>query len=639
MVVALAMFLFSWAYAPALQAGFVLDDFANIVESPALRWNEVSAENFERLLDFSLLSQRPVANFSFAVDHLAWGLEPRGFHLTNLLIHVAVGGALAWVCLLYGRVATNAPATQTSRPPTAYPVLIGVAVFLVHPLNIQAVTYVVQRMTSLAALFTLLAFGSYLKARYGTSVRSRWWYAGAALFWLLGLGSKENALLLLPVIALFEAAFFRDFWKHKAEILFRGRWTRQWTIRAWIIAVLTAALGSWFAFATSDILTLSETLPDRDFTGLERVLTQTRVQIFYVSLLLWPAPGRLNIEHDIVLSTGLLDPPTTIIAVLVTVAFLFASIWMTVRRPRYGFPLLAYMAFHVIEAGPINLELVFEHRMYLPATMLVVLATALAVDTLPRRPPWQLLAVLPVLLVLAFWTHARNQVWADPVQLRADSVSKSPESMRAHYNLALELLEAGHQEEALVVVERAVELQPEQYLPHTLHGRILLELNRPGDALLAYETALRLDPVIVQSTLGYGRSLQALGRNEEAFRHFLAAGTRFAQGGFAWEAIPVLREAVGLRPEDALARHALGSTYLIVKSHDQAADQFRAALDLVPEKVESWYNLALAADALGLHDEALRAYREFIERAPANLQSQIVGAQMRIAELEVESIP
>ena len=98
-----AVVITAWAYRPALDAAFVFDDEPNIVDSPAVHWSEVSWSNIELLLDSSRLQYRPVSNLSFALDHLAGGLEPRRYHVTNLLIHLAVGGALIWLCLLYAR--------------------------------------------------------------------------------------------------------------------------------------------------------------------------------------------------------------------------------------------------------------------------------------------------------------------------------------------------------------------------------------------------------------------------------------------------------------------------------------------------------------------------------------------------------
>jgi Flp pilus assembly protein TadD len=622
-----------WAYTPALDAGFVFDDQPNIVDSPAVHWDEISWENVGLILNSSLLQSRPAANLSFAVDHLVWGLDPGGFHLTNLLIHLAVGGTLIWVCLLYISLTPSSPPADRSRRATIYLTLVAVGVFLLHPMNTQAVTYVVQRMASLAALFTLLSFASYLMARHRVTFRSGWWYMAAALFWLLGLGSKENAILLLPVIALYEACFFRGEWQRRVERTLNGNWNRQWTIRAWIVAFVFCGLAGWVITVSSDAVSWLSTFGGRDFSGLERVLTQTRVQVFYLSLLLWPSPGRLSLDHDFAVSHGMLDPATTLFATAACAVLLATAIFLCVRRPRYGFPIFAYIVFHALEAGPVSLELVFEHRMYLPSTMLVLLGTVLLVDAKPRTQLVMPVAVLVLCFPLAHWTYTRNQVWADPITLQADIAHKSPNKARAQHNFALALREAGRIEEALTVAQRAIQLSPTDDKPRRLLGDILLDLDRPQDALQAFQTALSITPTSMPPVLGIGRALVADGREEEAFQHYLATGTQFGQGGLPWQAIPVLQEAVNLRTDDAEARHALGSAYMLYPKYDDAIDQFRAALQLDPGKYESWYNLGLSADALDLHDEAIRAYEGFIEHAPPALQQPIVRARSRIKAL------
>jgi Flp pilus assembly protein TadD len=626
-----------WAYNPALDAGFVFDDEPNIVDSPAVHWTEFSWDNVQLLLDMTLLQSRPVANFSIALDHLAWGLEPGGFHLTNLLIHLAVGGVLIWVCVLYVRFAAISQELNKNRLRVAYYAVVPVGIFLLHPLNTQAVTYVVQRMTSLAALFVLLAFASYLVARYKATARPQWWYAGTILFGLLALGSKENAILLLPVIVLFEICFFRNEWRRLVERILGRKWSNRWTISAWAIAGALAVFAGWVIVVFSDGVALLEPFKGRDFNGLERLITQTRIQLFYLSLLLWPSPDRLSLDHDFAVSTGLLDPLTTLPAVLACVALLVTAIVLASRYPRYGFPLLAYMLLHAIEAGPVNIELVFEHRMYLPSTMLVVLGAALLVDA---RYKSQLIVMATLLVLsapLANWTHQRNQVWADPVEFQADIARKSPDKALPQQNFALALLQAGRSEEALTVIRRAVELAPKDTRPHNLLGNILLQLDRPEEALQSYRTAIDLEPKSVPAAIGIGKALQAGGREAEAFRYYMDTGTKLGQGGLPWQAIAVLKEAVTLRAEDAEAKHALGSAYLIVQKHDEAIDLFRAALHLDSTKFESWYNLGLTADALGLNEEAMRAYQQFVERAPPSLQQPIARARGRIRALNADT--
>ena len=268
-----------WAYRPALDAPWILDDARNIVDSPALRWTELSIENVKAVLDSALLRARPVANFSFGIDHLLWGLEPRGFHATNIAIHLAVGLALLWLSVLYVTVTSGLP----TRPKSIHVALLAlapVALFLLHPLNTQAVTYVVQRMASMAALFTLIAFGCYLVARYRLTSRPAGWYAAALLAWALGMGSKENAVMVLPVIFLYEACFFRGEWRARAEKALGRTWTSTWTLAFWAGLAVAVGVAGAIVMASSASIGLTAEFPGRDFNGLERMMTQARVHIF-----------------------------------------------------------------------------------------------------------------------------------------------------------------------------------------------------------------------------------------------------------------------------------------------------------------------------------------------------------------------
>jgi hypothetical protein len=180
------------AYYPGMSAGFYLDDETNIIRVPAVHWTEFSAEALYKTLTEAWVNSRAVANVSFAVTHLTSGLDPAPYHWTNLFIHLAVGFALFWVIRLLQDHHTN-------KKVDPWIALLVVFIFLVHPLNIQAVTYVVQRMTSMATLFFLLAFGSYVTARYhGIKARRYGWFILTLLFLFLSIGSKEIGYLLPP---------------------------------------------------------------------------------------------------------------------------------------------------------------------------------------------------------------------------------------------------------------------------------------------------------------------------------------------------------------------------------------------------------------------------------------------------------
>ena len=161
----------------------------------------------------------------------------------------------------------------------------------------------------------------------------------------------------------------------------------------------------------------------------------------------------------------------------------------------------------------------------------------------------------------------------------------------------------------------------------------MLDIGRPDEAVTAYQRSLALAPDDVRSVLGLGNAFQASGREDVAFQHYLDSGIRLGRGGHPWEAIPILEAAAEIRSEDAGVRNALGNTYLGAGLREKAIEQFRAAIALDSAQYEAWFNLGVAADALGLRDEAMRAYQGFLERAPVNLQQPIARARTRIQTL------
>jgi len=515
----LGSLLFSFtvaAYWPGMLAGFYFDDLINIVEVPALHWNELSMSGVWQAVEEALLPGRFISNLSFALNHLYGGLNPAGYHWTNLIIHLLVGGSLIWVAVLFADVGKNHSAGLEKK---LFCALLATAFFLLHPLNIQAVTYVVQRMTSLATLFILLSFGCYLTARLGKSVRPVLWFFLSAVSFLLALGNKEIALLLPAVLVLFELCYYPEYWRNQiANVIQRVGWAKLLLLGLIVFAVL--AIGFSQLYYWSHLIHWNETFPGRDFTGVQRVLTETRVQFFYFSLLLWPDPSRLNLEHDFVISTSLFQPWTTMLAVAGCLSLLAVAVWLCRHFPRYGFPLLGYVVFHLLESGPINLELVFEHRMYLPMTFLVLLITNLLVDFV-RAGRWLMLLPLSVLLVpLSMATHTRNKVWAEPLVFLWDCATKSPNKFRPWYNLGSELGMTGNFIEAEPVLLHAIKIEPEHSLAHNQLGNVYLMMKRQAEAFQHYKSAVQFNPNNLEAVFNLAILHYLRGDRSEAVRLF-----------------------------------------------------------------------------------------------------------------------
>jgi hypothetical protein len=493
-------------YYPGMSAGFYFDDVSNIVAAPALHWTQFDFETIQKTLSDAHMPSRPVANFSIAFTHLFSGLVAAPYHWTNLVIHLATGLALYWVVRLFQH-------HHVSKKGGAWAALLAVFLFLVHPLNIQAVTFVVQRMTSMAALFFLLGLGGYLRGRYSREVSKRVaWFSFSILCLLLSIGSKEIGYMLLPLLLLYECCFNWAEWRTKLITSTSPRTRKALTAGAALLAIL-AISAAWHL--VSDRVYWFEILPNRDFTGYERVLTQGRVHLFYLSLLLWPSPSRLNLDHEFMISRSLFDPVTTFLALTVWLLVILFALRSISSRPCLAFPILAYLLLHSIESAPISLEIIFEHRMYLPSTMIVLLL-ALNLGPLTKthfRASYTILFVAGLLLAGA--THARNEVWGDPLTFLQDCALKSPSKWRPQYNLGSELAIRGRYVEARVVFEKAASIKPDDSETHNQLGNVYMVEKQQRAAEEQYRLAIQYDAENAEAYYNLSMLLSQQGRYQE----------------------------------------------------------------------------------------------------------------------------
>lgn len=510
------------AYRPGFSGGFYFDDLQNIVEAFPLHWKALSWTEIRQTWASANLPTRFLPNASFGMNHLYGGLNPVGYHWVNWLLHLGVGAALAWVCLGFVRTGTRKEPTQF----LGHAIIAVSALFVLHPLFVQSVTYIVQRMNLMAALFALLSFGCYLGARNrGPGTTTLFLYGAGVVLWFMAALSKENAFSLPLVVLAHELCFYPATWKRLASTLvktFRGR------IASIVILVMVtlAALFTWDYLQLSKSLHLTETWAKRDYNGLERVLTQSRVQILYLSLLFWPTLGRLSLEHDFSVSRSLTEPWTTLPAILFWAVLAGVAVFYARKHPRFSFPVLAYLLLHGIESGPLNLELVFEHRMYLPVAFLMLLPAA-GIAALPvhrRRPAIAVLVALWIPAATITWN--RNITWGDRVAFHQDVAMKSPNLYRPQYNLGTLLGKIGRLEEAQVALNRAVSLNAGSSEAHNQLGNVSFLQNDLRGAQAHYKEAVRLEPRNSEAVYNVAMSLDRAGRFTEAaewYRRFLGA--------------------------------------------------------------------------------------------------------------------
>jgi len=590
------------AYWPGMRAGFYFDDLTNIVENPALHPTSWSIENLTRIAGEARLPTRFVANLSFALNHLVSGLDPLPYHYTNLALHLAVGIVLAWVTYL---IAGEGDRRDANREWVLTAAMLATALFLLHPLGVQSVTYVVQRMTLLATLFSLLALGFFLTARAHSRLRP-WRYGTSFVFWVLAMGSKEIAIALPLVILIHEVAFHS------------GPRRRRLHVSLAIVAAVTAAAGLALLVYRPEMLGWNELLVARDYSGYQRVLTQSRVQIFYLALLLWPAPSRLNLDHDFPASVSLWEPWTTGVAGMLWIAAAGAGLYLLRSRPRYGFPVLAYLIFQMLESGPLNLELVFEHRMYLPMTALAVLVGCGLVDCARRIRAPIVLAVALIAISLAWTTHLRNRTWAEPVTFHQDCVSKSPGKHRPHHNLATVLYHEGRYDEAQTEFQAALELEPYHPQTHYMMGELHLALDQTERAVKDYETAIGGAPRHARALFRLAQlhaSSDDTDRAARLYENLLSvAPLEMQEERREAERFLAARPAAPSGTAEDWFRQ--GTSLMLEKRYEQAADAFRQALVLEPDVPVTMVNLAFCLLDLHRADESIPWFERSLQVEP-----------------------
>lgn len=424
-----------WSYVPGLAGGFLFDDAVNLDALGNFgRIHDV--EGFLRYITSGIADRtgRPIALLTFLLDANSWPTDPYPFKRTNLLLHL-LNGILLGVAL-----ALIARAIHISRHRALVTAVLGAALWTLHPLFVSTTLYIVQRQAMLPATFVFTALSMWLLARERWLASARCWpllLVGAVVFasTLLALLSKANGLLLPLLLLAVDACLPRC--EEEPVALRRARWI---CLRLPSIAVL----GAVFVQIPASIHSAAV---DRNWTLGQRLLTEPRVLFDYIELLWLPrafTSGLFN--DDFVASTGWLQPWTTLPALLaVAVAFVLA---FTFRRrvPALSMAVLFFLAGHLIESGPVALELYFEHRNYLPAAMMFwPLALWLTRDAPPLVLRRGLALALP--LGLALLTRMSASLWGDPDTQALVWAQKNPESPRAQaYAAQIEL--ALHRTEA-----------------------------------------------------------------------------------------------------------------------------------------------------------------------------------------------
>ncbi|MEM7250901.1 MAG: hypothetical protein AAF493_05740 [Pseudomonadota bacterium] len=423
------------AYGPGLSGPFVFDDLANIVTNQALMIDRLGAAQLAAAASSgeSGLLGRPLAYISFATNYfLAGDFSPLAFKATNLAIHLINGGLVFAVARAVFRRLGLMPANALAG--------LVALIWLIHPLQLTAVLYTVQRMAELATAFVLLGVWGYLVGRQRIADTRDYGFViivGSMVMALLGgLASKENAATLPLLLLAVEWTLFSPPTRQRDRMVLRAF--------LWIFLIAPICVGLTYLALHPDVV-LSGYLV-REFDLLERLWTQARALCLYLGWLIVPALSELSLVHDdIVPSTGWFDPMTTTASLAALAIGLAAAIRLRRRYPELALGALWFIGAHSVESSIFALELVYEHRNYLPSVGIAIAFVALGARWAGRYQ-WTMRWVVTVVVaatLLGVTTHARASRWASDATLSRALVENQPDAPRAHGLRAQYLMGAG----------------------------------------------------------------------------------------------------------------------------------------------------------------------------------------------------
>ena len=533
------------AYSNTFNVPFVFDDNRHIIENPIIKdlkhfIHPSEAEEIEILDLHSALTKRYMGYLSFALNYRFHGLIVKGYHITNLLIHI-INGLLVY-CLVVltfktpflslqggGRLRSSRAAlgTSQSRPSVArndlnkYIALFSALLFVAHPVQTQAVTYVVQRLASMATMFYLLSLVSYAGSRLSSGKMKRYSLYGLSIgSAFIAMNTKQIAFTLPVVITLYEFSFFREGLKRRTLFII------PFLLIMLIIPMTYIDEGKLLEDFKIDI---SHVPVGQEISRHDYMLTEIRVLVTYLRLLVLPI--NQNLDYDYPVSHSFFEPKVFLSFMFLLGIFSF-GIYLF-HRSRIADHALRFIAFGIfwffitlsVESSIIPLHPLYEHRLYLPSVGIFgALGTRvfLLFETQRSKAVRTVFITLLVIviMILSIASYARNNVWQSEISLWEDAVRKSPNKARVNYILGKAYQEARLFDKAIEYNQIAVELKPDYAEAHNNLGMLYVAKGLTNKAVEHYKLALRAMPDYPKPHYNLGHVYLNKGFIEKARKEF-----------------------------------------------------------------------------------------------------------------------
>ena len=601
-------------YSQTFQSDFVFDDAMFILNNP-----DITDFKYVSLIWHVFPLTRSIGFYSFALNYYFNQLAPQGYHIFNFIVHlIAVGlvWALADVLIKITKWLPQCPFRRE------IPFIVAV-LFLVHPCQTQAVSYISQRFESMATVFYLGTVYCYLRARISINEMHKIiLFVLSGLLAILGILTKEVAITVPAMILASE-------W-----ILFPGKNNKRFYIVLSVGGILLFWAFSRMLHTGLSIFfqtTISQSHDGDVLTPAGYFLTQLRVFLTFLRLLV--VPIHQNVDYDYPASTSLIHPPLTLLGLCVIGFIIFLVI-----RLRHRAPLIAWGLAWVLITFSINLapraNVIFEHKLYLISFGFFLSTVSLLPLLIPDRRKF-ILAVLCVITALSFATFQRNKVWKNPVTLWNDTILKSPHKVRPYVNRGYILYHQGHVEQAIADYNKAVELDPDLAAAYNNLGWAYYNLGDLNKAFLYYSKAIEKDPRLAkayynraivyckqgkyrQAILDFSRGIDIDPVHTDSFYNRGLA--YYTEGNFD-EALADYNKALEIDPNDADVYNNRGLAYYNQDKMPQALADYNKAIEKDPHLSKAYNNRALVYRSQGQYAQAISDFNKAISLDPDNAEN------------------
>ena len=598
-------------YSNSFDCSWHFDDYDNIVANASIQITDLSWQNIERSMHGIIDAkrwQRPLSYFSFALNYYFGGLDVFGYHVVNFFVHFLT--ALFLFLFIYHTL--KLPLIRDRYEKSAYSIaLLSTFFWAINPVHVSAVTYIVQRMASMVALFYVMTMFFYLKGRTG---ETRWkqilFFVLSVFSGVLAMGTKENATMLPMAVFLYDLFLIRGVTRRniKRSLIF-----------GIVAAIAVVAIGLMYIGGISMI---GADYQSRPFTMMERLLTQPRVIIFYISLLLYPITSRMMLIHDINLSTSLFMPWTTIPALLTIILIIVAALCMARKRPLISYCIVFFFLNHLIEGSFISLELIYEHRNYLPSMLFFLPLAIMMIKGLHYFSAQKgmflflIIAIISVMIIQGVTVYIQNNIYHDEISLWTDNIEKTPNLHHVRQNLANTYFVAGRLSEAfkegtLALASYQAANPSRKSRTHGMLGEYYLLKGDDEKALMHHGKSIQLDPA---NHTSYRRIAEIMIRKNclQEAEQWIRKGLSIKFGSYTYHAILARILLIEGYPDAAIKEarislalngnqsepYAVISDAFRVKKDNATADHFRQVAESPGLKDQTFQTVPLLMQAL-----------------------------------------